>query len=113
VPLSLDGHEKEVSWMPPTWLTTLSWAMLAVAFACAAWILQDMHGRGYRQPMKIMEAVWPVTALYLGPAAVAAYRAWGRPVSERWQEEHGDPPPKPGYAVVATGVSLRGRLHAG
>jgi Domain of unknown function (DUF4396) len=55
--------------------------------------------------MRIMEAVWPVTGLYFGPAAVAAYRAWGRPASPRWQEGHGDPPDKPGYAVTATGVS--------
>lgn len=91
--------------MPPPWLTALAWAALAVAFACAAWILLDIYGRGYRQHMKVMEAVWPVTALYFGPAAVAAYRAWGRPQTMRWQNAHGDPPGKPGYAVTATGVS--------
>lgn len=91
--------------MPALWLTALSWAALAVAFASAAWIGYDIYGRGYRQHMRVMEAVWPVTALYFGPAAVAAYRAWGRPKTERWQREHGDPPDKPGYAVTATGVS--------
>lgn len=91
--------------MPPLWLTALSWAALAVAFASAAWIVWDIYGRGYRQHMKIMEAVWPVTGLYFGPAAVAAYRAWGRPKSARWSDEHGDPPDKPGYAATATGVS--------
>ena len=91
--------------MPPAWLIALSWAALAVAFASAAWIALDTYGRGYRQHMTIMEAVWPVTALYSGPAAVAAYRAWGRPKTARWQREHGDPPPTPGYAVTATGVS--------
>jgi hypothetical protein len=91
--------------VPPPWLTALAWAALAVAFGCAAWIGFDIYGRGYRQHMKIMEAVWPVTALYFGPVAVAAYRAWGRPKTMRWQDEHGDPPDKPGYAVTATGVS--------
>jgi Domain of unknown function (DUF4396) len=91
--------------MPPLWLTALSWAALAVAFGCAAWIVFDIYGRGYRQHMTVMEAVWPVTALYFGPAAVAAYRAWGRPETARWQQAHGDPPEKPGYAVTATGVS--------
>ena len=44
--------------MPPAWLTALSWAALAVAFASAAWIAYDIYGRGYRQRhMKIMEAV--------------------------------------------------------
>jgi hypothetical protein len=55
--------------------------------------------------MKIMEAVWPITALYFGPLAVWAYRAWGRPDSHRWQAGHGDPPPKPGHATTAVGVS--------
>ena len=91
--------------MPPAWLTALSWAALAVAFASTAWITYDIWGRGYRQRMRIMEAVWPVTALYFGPVAVVAYRAWGRPESLRWQEDHGDPPDKPAYAVTATGVS--------
>ena len=91
--------------MPPLWLTVLSWAALSAAIASAAWIVFDVYGRGYRQHMRIMAAVWPVTALYFGPAAVAAYRAWGRPMSARWQREHGDPPRKPGYAVTATGVS--------
>jgi hypothetical protein len=91
--------------MPPAWLTGLSWFALAVAFASTAWIASDIFGRGYRQPMTIMEAVWPVTGLYFGPAAAAAYRAWGRPVSRRWQEQHGDPPAKPGYGITATGVS--------
>jgi hypothetical protein len=91
--------------MPPTWLVALSWAVLAVAFASAAWIAVDIFGRGYRQHMKIMEIVWPVTGLYFGPGAVAAYRAWGRPNSHRWQAEHGDSPGKPGYASTAVGVS--------
>jgi hypothetical protein len=91
--------------MPPAWLTVLSWVALGVAFACTGWIGYDIYGRRYRQPMKIMEAVWPITALYFGPAAVAAYRAWGRPATHRWQREHGDPPAKPGYASTAVGVS--------
>jgi hypothetical protein len=91
--------------MPPTWLTVLSWAALAVAFASTAWMTYDIYARGYRQRMKIMEAVWPITGLYFGPAAIAAYRAWGRPASHRWQAEQGDPPDKSAYAVTATGVS--------
>jgi hypothetical protein len=91
--------------MPPAWLTARAWAALAVAFASTGWIGYDIYGRGYRQHMKVMEAVWPVTALYFGPAAVAAYRAWGRPASHRWRYQHGDPPPRPGYTGTATGVS--------
>jgi hypothetical protein len=47
--------------MPPAWLTGLSWAALAVAFASTGWIAADIYARGYRQHMKIMEAVWPIT----------------------------------------------------
>jgi len=90
--------------MPPVWLTALSWAALGAAFASAGWILFDIFGRGYRQHMTIMEAVWPVTALYFGPAALVAYRAWGRQKSMRWRHEHGAPP-NSGYAVTAIGVS--------
>jgi hypothetical protein len=91
--------------MPPLWLTVLSWAALALAFASAGLIVVDIYGRGYRQRRKIMEVVWPVTALYFGLAAIAGYRAWGRPATPRWQAAHGDPPDKPGYASTALGVS--------
>jgi len=47
--------------MPPTWLVAASWAALAVAFASAGVIAWDVYGRGYRQHMRIMEIVWPVT----------------------------------------------------
>ena len=90
--------------MPPLWLIALSWVALAVAFASTAWIAYDIFVQGYRQPMKVMEAVWPITALYFGPAAVAAYRAWGRPATHRWQARHGDPPRRPGYAGTAVDV---------
>jgi hypothetical protein len=93
--------------VPPVWLTALAWTALAVASASAAAILVDIHGRGYRQPMRVMEAVWPITALYFGPVAVWGYRRFGRPSSARWLAEHGAgaPPDKPGWARVATGVS--------
>jgi Domain of unknown function (DUF4396) len=91
--------------MPPLWLTVLAWAALVAGFACGAWIAFDIYGRSYRQQMKVMEAVWPITALYFGPAAVWAYRAWGRPASHRWQRRNGDPPPRPGYADTAVDAS--------
>src|SRR5437588_7772697 len=94
-----------VSGVVPVWLTALSWAVLATAFVCAGWILYEIYRRGYREPMRVMELVWPVTALYFGPAAVVAYRAWSRPQTRRWQAQHGDPPNKPGYATTAIGVS--------
>ena len=93
--------------MPPTWLTATAWGALALAFASAAVILVDVYGRRHRQQMGVMEAVWPVTALYFGPVAVWAYRRYGRPMSPRWREEQGldEPPGKPHSATVGIGVS--------
>lgn len=93
--------------MPPTWLTVLAWVSLAVAFACAGAILFDIYARGYRQRMAVMEAVWPVTALYFGPFALAAYRRFGRPQSGRWlaENDRDQPPDKPSWATTAAGVS--------
>ena len=89
--------------MAPTWLTAVAWTALAVAVASAAVIVVDVYGRGYRQRhMPVMEAVWPITALYLGPLAVWGYRRYGRSASPRWLTERGadHPPYKPRWAGV-------------
>ena len=93
--------------MPPTWLTILAWTYLVLCFCCAAVILVDVYVRGHRQRMGVMEAVWPITALYFGPAAVWGYLRFGRPSSPRWLERKGlrEAPAKPGWASVAVGVS--------
>lgn len=87
--------------MPPSWLraSAVAWISLAAAFASAAMILYDIFGRGHRQRMWIMEPVWPVTALYLGPLGWWAYRRWGRSNSPAYtaatgrQAEHGEAHP--------------------
>jgi len=61
-----------------TALTVVAWISLAVAFACAGAILWDLHVRGERQRMAVMEWVWPITALYWGPVALWAYLRHGR-----------------------------------
>ncbi|MGI8449583.1 MAG: DUF4396 domain-containing protein [Streptosporangiaceae bacterium] len=93
--------------MPAGWLVVLSWVVLGTALACAAEITVDIFVRGYRQRMGVMEAVWPITALYFGPLAWWAYRRFGRPAGSRWLREQGrdEPPAKPGWAVTAVGVS--------
>ncbi len=91
--------------MPPTWLTIIAWVAIGLAFLSAGAILYDVFGRGYRQHMRIMEAVWPVTALYFGPLALWAYARWGRPMSHRWTKENGDPPEKSFAATTAVGTS--------
>ena len=46
--------------MSSAWLTALS---RTVAFTCTAYIAYEIYGRGYRQQMRVVDAVWPVTAL--------------------------------------------------
>jgi hypothetical protein len=55
----------------PEWLHFLSWAYLVVCIACAFAIAMDLFW--HRQKMWIMNLVWPITGLYLGPAAVWLY----------------------------------------
>jgi hypothetical protein len=88
----------------PAWLTLISWIFLSTGLLSAALILTDIYLLGYREHMKIMEAVWPLTALYAGPAAVAAYLRWGRPMSPKWMKANGmrGKPFWAGTAVSAT-----------
>jgi hypothetical protein len=53
--------------MAPGWLTILAWLSIAAGLVSAAAILYDIYWRGRRQPVRVMEAVWPITALYTGP----------------------------------------------
>jgi len=55
----------------PEWLRILSWAYLTLSFVCAAIIILDELRRP--QKMMIMNFVWPITALYFGPAALWGY----------------------------------------
>ena len=80
------------------WLTVVSVVVLAVGVLSAGWILFDIFGRGRRLRMTVMEAVWPITGLYLGPLAILAYRRWSTPRSA-------EPGQKPFWATVAVGVS--------
>ncbi len=93
--------------MPSTWLIIVAWVALAGAFLSAAVILVDIYTRGYRLKMTVMEAVWPVTALYFGPVAIWAYWRFGRTTSSKWLQENqlDAPPDKPGWATIAVGVS--------
>ncbi|MGS2619797.1 DUF4396 domain-containing protein [Micromonospora sp. LZ34] len=90
--IALGALERTEMIVQPTWLVMLSWAVLFVVLASTAVVAVDQFVFGYRQPVKVMEIVWPATALYLGPAAVLTYRKWGRPQSPRWLDRHGNPP---------------------
>jgi len=64
--------------MAPTWLTTVAWFYLGVCFVCAAAVTYDIFFNRRRQPMGVMDAVYPITALYFGPFALALYGRWAR-----------------------------------
>jgi hypothetical protein len=102
----------EMGTMIPAWLTAVSWIFVGLALLCAAVILHDIYGRGYRQRVRVMEMVWPITALYFGPLALLLYYRWGRPRSERWQKEHGSAPKKSLPAAAATGGTPGGAASA-
>ncbi|MEU4338327.1 DUF4396 domain-containing protein [Micromonospora lupini] len=93
--------------MQPTWLLALAWVSLAVGFVSCAIVVTDTYLRGHRQPVRVMEIVWLVTVLYIGPAAVRLYWNWGRPAafSRRPRE---DQPRRPRRGVVVTQVSRCG-----
>jgi hypothetical protein len=62
--------------MIPGWLHVLSIVAVAFGFACAAAILADEVR--HPQPMTVMNAVWPVVALFGMAAALWIYFSYGR-----------------------------------
>jgi Domain of unknown function (DUF4396) len=62
----------------PDWLTALAWFYLSVCFCCAGIIAYDIVVNHRRQPMGVMNFVFPITALYFGPFALAFYWRWAR-----------------------------------
>ena len=64
--------------MAPGWLTAIAWLYLSVCFCCAGVIAYDIVINHRRQPMGVMNYVFPITALYFGPFALAFYWRWAR-----------------------------------
>jgi hypothetical protein len=91
--------------MQSTWLITVSWCSLAVGFGCAGWIVFDIYGRGHRQHMTVMEAVWPLTALYLGVLAVWAYRRFGMTGMTGMARNPARRRQRPGWTGIALSVT--------
>jgi hypothetical protein len=55
--------------MYPTWMDDLAWTSIILCVFCAALILLDIAS-GNRHNRRVMNLVWPLTALYLGPIAM-------------------------------------------
>lgn len=64
--------------MPPDWLTVIAWIWLGVAFITSGMILFDIFVAGHRRQMGVMEAVHPITAIYLGPLVLVLCWRWAR-----------------------------------
>jgi hypothetical protein len=64
--------------MAPVWLTVAAWLYLSVCFCSAGIIAYDIAFGRRRQPMAVMNLVFPITALYFGPVALAVYWRFGR-----------------------------------
>jgi hypothetical protein len=93
--------------MAPTWLTIVAWTYLSICFGCAAAIAWDIFLNGRRQPMGVMSAVFPITALYFGPLALAFYWRWGRAAATAAPTGPGasEPEGRPWWVMMATEVS--------
>ena len=69
--------------MAPHWFELVAWAALALGFASALVIAADVVLLGNRQHTAIMNLVFPLTALYMGPVALWGYLTRGRRMSHR------------------------------
>lgn len=73
--------------MAPGWFQLFSWAALGLGFVSALAIAADIVLLGNRQRMAIMNLVYPISALYLGPLALWAYLTRGRRMSRKQMPE--------------------------
>ena len=67
---------------PSSTLGRVAWASILVGIVCAAVVTIDIV-TGRRQPMRIMNVVWPLTSLYGSVLALAAYFRFGRAMRSR------------------------------
>ena len=77
--------------MAPTWLTAIAWVYISICVICAGAITYDIAVNRRRQPMGVMNFVFPITALYFGPFALALYWRWAR--VRRLHAGHDSPQP--------------------
>jgi hypothetical protein len=93
--------------MAPVWLTVVAWLYLSVCFCCAGIIAYDIAVNHRRQPMGVMNFVFPITAPYFGPVALALYWRWGRAAVRTAM-----PPMPMSLAAVSACNGMQMREHA-
>ncbi len=90
----------------PGWLTPLAWLFVVLAALAALAVAVDIYARGHRQRVRAMEAVWVLSALWLGPLTLPLYTRLGRP--------HSTTSPQPAGATGSLpGAAARGGLPGG
>ncbi|MEV4418564.1 DUF4396 domain-containing protein [Patulibacter sp. NPDC049589] len=103
----MQGMEEMGSGLP-TWLTTLSWLWIVAAVISAAVVAFDVYGRGDRPQRPIVAAIWPLSALYLGPLAVVLQR---RNARRRQAASAASPETQSGLALGLQGGVASGLAH--
>lgn len=74
--------------MPPDWFQTLAAFYGPLSILVAVLVLADIVVMGRRQPMVIMDVVWPLTLLYWGPLGLLFYGWFGRAPAAAGQKGH-------------------------
>ncbi|PFG41613.1 uncharacterized protein DUF4396 [Isoptericola jiangsuensis] len=88
----------------PDAVVTLAVVMIVLGVGSAVGVAVDVARRP--QPMRVMDVVWPVTALFGSLLWVAAYLRWGRAPRRGEQEHrHGHDEATPMPVAVFTGTS--------
>jgi hypothetical protein len=94
----------------PEWLVVVAWIAVGLGVLSALVIAVD-EWAGHSQHMKIMNVVWPLTALWAGPFALAGYYWFGRLSTHRaimGAKEQGEVPAakkKPFWAISAVAAT--------
>ncbi len=72
---------------------TIALVYVLLSIAACLFVAADIVLVGRRQPMGVMDAVWPLTLLYWGPLGLPFYFSFGRaPLSSAHMHGHGDVP---------------------
>ena len=81
------GMDMEMQGLPG-WVDPVAQVFIVLAVLAAIAVAYDIYGRGHRQRVRSMEAVWVLSAMWLGPFVLPLYARTGRPRSNKWQTEH-------------------------
>ena len=71
----------------PGWVQPLATTWVALSVLVALAVAFDIYARGYRQRSVAVEAVWVISALWLGPFVLPLYAKAGRSRSAKWKAQ--------------------------